>query len=314
MNQETFNKIKTKFQEGYFKKIKPNLDRYEQKRLSHLKTCKQVVLPILIVIVAFVFFIQIANGKQPVEGEHVQLNLGVIFFAIIVYFVIKASLELTLQCEIKKEVMPIICSCFDELEWNCERYENYREFHEIGLVNYYNRESFDDKFYGNYNNTNFEIIEADLDYESGSGKNRHRRNIFKGVILKFYMNNRFKTYTLIRPDGLFKMPIKNLKRTELEDVVFENKYDVYTDNEIESRVLITTSFMERLNNIGSLFEAKKTYVAFYENKLYVGLHTGKDMFKICSLSEPINSAKYFLKIFEEIIAIYRLIDYLKLIK
>ena len=37
------------------------------------------------------------------------------------------------------------------------------------------------------------------------------------------MPKNFESHTLIRPDGLFKMPIKNLKRTELEDVIFEKK-------------------------------------------------------------------------------------------
>ena len=308
MNQETFNKIKTRFQNGYFKSIKPNLDRYEQERLKRYKKCNFVILPITICVVILIYILINLNSDK------IEINLQIALIGIGAYFVIKKSMEFSLQRDIKNEVMPIICNCFDNLEWNCDKYEDYKEFHEIGLVNYYNRESFDDKFYGNYNNTNFKIIEADLDYESSSGKNRSRKNIFRGVILKFHMDNYFKTHTLIRPDGLFKMPIKNLKRTELEDVIFEKKYDVYTDNEIESRVLITTAFMERLNNIEKIFETKKTYVAFYENKLYIALHTGKDMFKICSLKEPINSPKYFLKIFEEIIAIYRLIDHLKLIK
>lgn len=312
MNQETFNNIKTKFQEGYFKTIKPNLDRYEQKRLKRFKTCKYALIPVLIVIIVATYLIQIANGNTSNNSENIQLNLNIVFIAFGFYYMIKKGIETTLQREIKKEVMPIICACFDNLKWNCEKYYNQSEFHEVGLVNYYNSESFDDRFYGNYNNTKFEIIEADLDHVKSSGKHRTRTNIFKGIILKLHLEKDFQSHTLIRPDGLLKTPIKNLKRTELEDVIFEKKYDVYTNDEIEARVIITTAFMERLNNIENVFKTQKTYVAFLKNKLYIGLHTRKDMFKICSLNEPINSAKYFLEIFEEIISVYRLIDFLKI--
>lgn len=302
MNQEAFKEIKTKFQDGYYKKIKPNLDKYEQKRLKNLKTCKMVILPLIIVAIILILIFVKDN------------NLGIVIFMGLLYFVIKACFEKNLENEIKKEVMPIICKCFENLNWYQGQYSPANEFHTTGLVNYYNRENFDDIFYGNYNNTKFEIIEADLDYETSSGKHRSRTNIFRGIILRFVFDKDFNSYTIIRPDSLTKFPIKNLKRTELEDVIFEKKYDVYTNDEIEARVLITTAFMERLNNIEKLFETKKTYAAFYQDKLYIGLHTGKDMFKICSLKEPINNAKYFAKIFEEIIAIYRLIDYLKITK
>ena len=128
------------------------------------------------------------------------------------------------------------------------------------------------------------------------------------------MPKNFESHTLIRPDGVLKMPIKDLKRTELEDVIFEKKYDVYTNNEVEARVTITTSFMERLNNIEKVFNAKKVYCCFLDNNAYFGLHTEKDMFKICSLKKQINSSEYFVKMFEEIISIYRLIDHLKMAK
>ena len=308
MNQETFKKIKAKFQDGYFNKIKPNLDKYEKDRLSRIRTCNFIVLPIIAVITALIFMI--ANSRS----NNIEVNLTIATFAILTYFLIRGILEYILEQKIKKEVMPTICSCFDNLEWNCDRYENSNEFHEIGLVDYYNEETFDDKFYGNYNDINFKIIEADLDYVTRRSKNDSRKNIFKGVILKLYLEKDCESHTLIRPDSLFKMPIKNLKRTELEDVIFEKKYDVYTNNEVEARVAITTAFMEKLNNIEKIFDTKKTYVAFYQDKLYIGLHTGKDMFKICSIKEPINNAKYFVKIFEEITSIYQLIDYLKLAK
>ena len=128
------------------------------------------------------------------------------------------------------------------------------------------------------------------------------------------MNESFKSQTIIRPKAIFKTPIQNLKTTELEDIVFSKKYDVYTDDEIESRVILTTGLMNKLNEIENKFNIKKINVAFYKNNLYIALHSKRDMFKICSLRENIDNPKNFSKFFEEIFTIYGLIDYLKLIQ
>ena len=107
-------------------------------------------------------------------------------------------------------------------------------------------------------------------------------------------------------------PAANLKHTTLEDVVFEKKFDVFTDDEVEARYLITPSFMERLNNMKTAFSADRVSCAFYDKYLLVGLHTSKDLFSICSLKEPVNDGKQFFTMFEEILSIIKLIDHFKL--
>lgn len=312
MDEKTFKEIKTNFQSRYFKYIKPNLDKFEEKRIKKLKTYNTLVLPICIAISICLLILFLEFAKQ---GKQIDLeSIGIVAIPLIICKIVFYAFEKNLENEIKKTFMPTICKCFDGLNWTNNDYRNPREFHEIGLVNYYNDESFDDIFYGNYKDVNFEIIESKLVHETRGSKNRSRHTIFFGIILKLTMPKDFESHTLIRPDGLLKMPIKNLKRTELEDVIFEKKYDVYTNNEVEARVTITTGFMERLNNIEKVFNSQKTYCCFIDNKAYFGLHTKRDMFKICSLKQPINNPKYFAKMFEEMISIYRLIDYLKLAK
>ena len=312
MDEKTFKEIKINFQNNYFKHIKPNLDKFEEKRLKKLKIYNTIVLPICIVmsiVLAGFFIVYIQNSTK------IDLNfLFIIALPIIGAKVIYKVFEKGIEKEIKQTFMPTICKCFENLSWSHGYAGNQKEFHEIGLVNYYNEMSFDDNFPGHYKDVNFEIIEATFIHETRGSKNRHKHTIFDGIILKLTMPKNFESHTLIRPDGLFKMPIKNLKRTELEDVVFEKKYDVYTNDEVEARVTITTGFMERLNNIEKVFDSKKTYCCFIGNKAYFGLDTRKDMFKICSLKHPINNPQHFVKMFEEMISIYRLIEHLKMAK
>ena len=97
-----------------------------------------------------------------------------------------------------------------------------------------------------------------------------------------------------------------------EDIQFEKKFDVFTDDEVEARYLITPSFMERLNEMQVAFTADKVSCAFYKKYLFIALHTSKDLFSICSLFKKIDEPKQFFTMFEEILSIIKLIDHFKL--
>ena len=95
-------------------------------------------------------------------------------------------------------------------------------------------------------------------------------------------------------------------------VEFEKKYDVFTDDEVEARYLITPSLMERLNNIKLSFKANKISASFYNDKFFIALHTNKDLFSIGSLTKPAYDPNQIFQMFEEMMSIYRLIDHFKL--
>ena len=56
----------------------------------------------------------------------------------------------------------------------------------------------------------------------------------------------------------------------------------------------------------------KISAAFYQNTLYIALHTNKDLFSVGSLVKPVCDEKQFFTMFEEILSIIKLIDYFKL--
>ena len=139
--------------------------------------------------------------------------------------------------------------------------------------------------------------------------------IFRGVFITLDMNKNFSGKTIIKPDSWRHVsPVANLKHTTLEDVVFEKKFDVFTDDEIEARYLITTRFMERLVNIKTAFKANKTSCAFHEDKLLIALETKKDLFEIRSLNKSIYNIEQYNDMFDEIFSIVNLIEHFKLDK
>jgi len=101
-------------------------------------------------------------------------------------------------------------------------------------------------------------------------------------------------------------------KISLEDTEFEKYFKVNSDDEIESRYLITTSFMERFLRFKKVFSAKSIDCAFKGTKFIIFMKTDKDLFEIGDIFKPLNDKNSIRHFYYEISTIYRLIDYFKL--
>ena len=80
------------------------------------------------------------------------------------------------------------------------------------------------------------------------------------------------------------------------------------------RYLVTPAFMERFKNLHTSFGTEMAKCAFFDDKIMFALSTGKNLFELTggmffSLKDNAEQAKIF---YEEISAIYEIIDYFKL--
>ena len=138
---------------------------------------------------------------------------------------------------------------------------------------------------------------------------------FRGLIIEFDMNKNFQYHTFFHEDSITakKMPIdKNIyKKVDLESVSFENKYDVYSNDQIEARYLLTPSMMERIENLKFTYKAKYVRGSFKNNKLTLAIHTGKDMFAMGSDFKD-SDTDTFEELYQEMISVLKIVDELKL--
>ena len=100
-----------------------------------------------------------------------------------------------------------------------------------------------------------------------------------GMALLFVaqMNKNFKGKTIVTKDrGILNKitKYKNLQRVSLEDVLFEKKYEIYSDDQIEARYILTTSMMERMIKLSEIFS--KIEYNFFDNKVYININTKKN--------------------------------------
>ena len=205
------------------------------------------------------------------------------------WYMIKRNFE----SKIKEKIMPIVCSCFDNLTWSEFLCDDGSIIKDSGVVPNFTREDYDDIFTGSHRDVRIKIIESE--FEIGSGKNR--RTVFKGAIVRLDMNKNFSSHTVIAPDSIFhSVPVNGLRHTVLEDTNFEKKYDVFTNDEVDARYLMTPSFMERLKAVQTAFKADKFRCAFYKDCLFIALLCDKDLFSLCSLVKPIDDGQIELEI------------------
>lgn len=306
MTEKSYSEIRKEFYEKYQKTIVPAVKKFDKERKTKL-IMAIICSSILSIIGALCFLSPFLTANSHSQKNASKVCAIFIGLAYGVWHWMKKSFE----GKIKEQIMPIVCSCFNNLKWKNDFYGDGYLLKTSGVVSNFTEEHYDDIFYGSHNDVNIEIVESK--FTIGSGKNRS--TVFKGVIVKLDMNKSFASHTIITPDSLFhRSPLSGLRHTTLEDVAFEKKFDVFTNDEVDARYLITPSFMQRLKAMKTAFQADSVQCAFYNKSLLVALSTDKDLFSICSLVKPIDDAKQYFQMYEEIISIIKLIDHFKLNK
>lgn len=306
MVEKSYSEMRREFYKKYQEIIVPAVKKFEKERKIRLIIaiiCSSIFSMLGVISLVLPFWC--TNPDSDIWEVAIK---GFIFLIVIAWGVLY-SIKKSFESKIKEKIMPIVCSCFGNLKWSDVFYEYSEVFKESGVVPFFTSEYYDDIFYGKHNDVKIEIVESE--FEVGSGKNR--RTVFKGVVIKLDMNKSFNSHTVITPNKLFhNSPLPDLKHTTLEDVEFEKKFDVFTNDEVDARYLITPSFMQRLKSMKTAFKADKVQCAFYGNLLLVALSTKKDLFSVCSLVKPIDDSKQYFQMYEEIVSIIKLIDHFKL--
>jgi len=152
-----------------------------------------------------------------------------------------------------------------------------------------NRYKGDDYVSGKVGTTQIEFSELHAEYESGSGKNRSRRTVFKGLFFIADFNKHFTCKTIVLPDTAEKLfgsfgkmfqswNVLRGRLIKLEDPEFEKFFVVYGDDQIQARYILSTSLMERIINF-----KKKTnrpiYLSFVGSRVFVAVSYTKKLFE-----------------------------------
>lgn len=109
-----------------------------------------------------------------------------------------------------------------------------------------------------------------------------------------------------------KFEKENFEKITLEDVKTNKRFNAYSSDQIEGRYLLTPAFIERFNNLKTVFGTNKIKCSFHKNKLYIAISTKKDLFELGTIFKSVHNQNEINNFYNEIFAIYKIIEYLKL--
>ena len=312
------------FSDHYNKYLKDKVERFEENRISTLKEARKRLI-IWLFYIFFTSFIVYFLYKNFLE-----LNRDIVAFTTLILVSIGVAAPFfwifspiwSYEENIKKEIFPNVLNFFGDFKYHVETKKSVKEYYANELIPKHDTEIAEDHIVGTYREIKIDLFETQLSrkvkYKDSNGNTSTRlKTVFDGLILELSMNKSFGGKTVVKKDSgtvgnWFIKKSTSLKKVKLEDPIFEKMFEVYSDDQVEARYLLTVTFIERLKELVENFGGKSIQCCFYNNKLLMMIPIEKDMFEPGSIYEAedfIDDSKSLLK---ELSLIFSIIDTLKL--
>ena len=278
------------FAEHYRTRLLPRVKNYEKKRIKALNVARIRCLksiPIIIVLLGIILAISNSDVLRKNTINIFLISVGII--SVIVVFIYSSINKY--KTSIKGNIFPRILEFAGDFVYKPNYSAPFAQYKKYDILPPFDPPaSFSEDYVkGTYNNVNIEFFEARLIRGANS---KIKKPVFNGVIAKISVNKKFSSKTIIRPDkGSFgdwvsgrKLP-ENQEVVRLEDPVFDKLFNVYSNDQIEARYLLTTTFMERLIEVEKAFGSQKIECSFYKQSLVMAIHLKKDWFEPGPITE-----------------------------
>jgi len=219
----------------------------------------------------------------------------------------------------------------DQLEYYPNQFLNYEKVIESelfpSLYSLANIDSCELKLEGNdyisgvVDNSSVEFSEIDIIVNNYSNEKKELVNSyseFHGLFLKADLNQNYrnKTFIIAKPWSNFTSK-DNLKKISLQNLLFSKHFEVFSEDEIEARIILSPIILENLANFAEKFHAT-IKISFINNQLFFAYEMGSflepdlgDFFPQRKLNFELLKIDAY-KIYEEINCVSCLINDLRL--
>ena len=315
--------VEEKFIAHYEKYLQPKVQLYEQKR-------KQALRQFYIRAVALIFVLILGTTlalwlplKHLVDDNTANKLIYGIFIIVLglgiwLYIPIK-----TFQMNILENIYPLIFNYFEgNFIYSPAVPYDLKTLSSYSIIPGYDKCKLENFVHGNYRDVQIELFESEL-FKQEIRKTQNDKSeiytysVFKGLFIMLSMNKTFHGKTVVLQDAgiignFFERKKIKLETVRLEDPLFEQKFEVYSSDQIEARYLLTTSFMDRLLKLSSIFNYQPIQCSFLNEKLLMTISTNKISFRQRSIFRKINFIAEANAIIKQLRLIFSIIDELKL--
>ena len=315
-----FSELRRKFRIFYDQELKVLFSSMEIKRKIYLWCFWILFILALISLPFFITFLMknfILPNETPDTYDAYIVPVEIIeitakFISLLIFIILGPVFFY--KRKIKKNVMEKMISFFGEFSYAYKKKIDCKILDKSNLFSEVSSSEGDDYFQGKYKSVGITLSEE----KHTQDKDKNKITTFRGIIILLDMDKAFQGKTIVKKDyGWLMNKFKRDKRylgeeVELEDVVFEKYFDVFSDDQVEARFLLTTAFMERILKLKKLFKGKSIEFSFFDNKLLIKIPTKKDMFEPSSLFKPATDYNRIEQAFNQFCAVFAIIDILKL--
>ena len=252
--------------------------------------------------------------------------LPIMFGAIITIFsTVKLKREYATTFK-KVFVVKALESKFTELVYEPYRGMPYETISGTNMMRMGDRYHSEDFISAKYKNIKFEQADVHIEEEhtstdSNGNTTTTYSTIFKGRWMVFDFNKSFKADVQVVQKGFGNSKVKTMslfgkkddlfKKVSMESESFNQKFNVYAQNEHDAFYIITPSLMTRIEKLDELNKGK-LLLCFVNNRLHVGIYDNKDSFEPDSVFKQINEEEIIKRISGDVEMIAQFVDELNL--
>ncbi|MFB2729130.1 DUF3137 domain-containing protein [Shewanella mangrovisoli] len=305
-------------QEYYDTQLAPLAARYETKRVNSLKATRKRLYLSLAIVAGLVLLALLGHSRGlmlfplPLVA---LLGLGFWSFTPTRQF----------KRQVQQEIYPIMFKYFGEdFIYNREMRLDMNRLTAAKVLPNYDKASFGDYIQGQYKGIELVVNELtltkDVRVEEWDGNKRRTvtrtETRFHGTVVELSSHKQFIGHTVVLKDrgGLANFlsdSHSGLQRVKLEDPLFEKEFDVFSTDQIESRYLLNTAFMERLQQLAKSFDGE-IQCAFFRNRLILFLPNRRSRFQMRSIFDSAHFSTEFSQLNREMKQLFAIIEVLKL--
>jgi hypothetical protein len=148
----------------------------------------------------------------------------------------------------------------------------------------FERSHFEDRWHGTLEGHEFDLYECHLEEQRGSGKNRRWVTVFRGPIIRMEFGRKFHSTTLLERAGKHRSWLglggasdhvsfegHRLDRVDQVHPAFGDTFALYSDDQVEARVLVHPSYVEQLLRLEDAFEARELRALFTRDEVIIAI-------------------------------------------
>jgi len=270
------------FTEFYNSELKGQIVQHEKERKS-LATFG--ILGTLSIISAFICFFFGASSNI----QNIVIIAFLLFIVGVILLILFYNRRKKYVSWFKEDIIHNIIKFIDpNLRYNPAGYIYSKDYRNSGLyLEETDRYRGDDYVEGLRDKTVFCFSELHTEKKITNGKSTSWQTIFKGLFFIGDFNKNFNGRTYVYSENnpqlgffskMFSSFAWDLEKVKLESVEFENKFVVYSNDQVEARYILTPSFMERLVKLQDLMGDNTSY-SFVNTNVYVAVPIDEDLFE-----------------------------------